>query len=71
MCDEHRFGYPTPPCLGGVGIGDKAAWKIVSTRANRLARNPEIQAFENISDVFDATDLQMPEFASLVMEVKN
>ena len=53
------------------GIGDKAAWKIVSTRANRLARNPEIQAFENISDVFDATDLQMPEFASLVMEVKN
>ena len=53
------------------GIGDKAAWKIVSTRANRLSKNPEIRAFENITDVFDAADLQMPEFASLVMEVKN
>ena len=53
------------------GIGDKAAWKIVSTRANRLSTNPEILAFENVSDVFDTTDLQMPEFASIVMEVKN
>ena len=53
------------------GIGDKAAWKIVSTRANRLSINPDSPAFENIQDVFDATDINMPELANLVMEVKN
>ena len=53
------------------GIGDKAAWKIVSTRANRLSMNSDSPAFENIHDVFDAIDIQMPEIANLVMEVKN
>ncbi len=53
------------------GIGDKAAWKIVSTRANRLSMNSDSPAFENIHDVFDATDIEMPEIATLVMEVRN
>ncbi len=53
------------------GIGEKAAWKIVSTRANKLSKNPEILAFESIHEVFDSTDIPMPELANLIMEVKN
>ena len=52
------------------GIGDKAAWKIISARANRLSSNSDSIAFENIDDVFELVDIQMPELASEIMEVR-
>ena len=52
------------------GIGDKAAWKIVSARANRLSSNTNSQAFESVQDVFDAVDLQIPEIVNSIMVVK-
>jgi len=52
------------------GIGDKAAWKIVSARANRLSLNKNSQAFESVQDVFDAVDLQIPEIVNSIMVVE-
>ena len=46
------------------GIGEKTAWRIVSERAKRLRKNPDEPAFNDISEVFDGSEV--PEIAHLV-----
>jgi len=52
------------------GIGDKAAWKIVSARANRLSSNRNSLAFESVQDLFETVDLQIPEIVNSIMVVE-
>ena len=49
------------------GIGSKTAWKIISAKAKRLSKNRENRAFENLEDAFSAIDIQIPDFASKIL----
>ena len=49
------------------GIGENTAWKIISTKAKRLSKNPNLPAFENLEDAFSKIDMEIPELANLII----
>ena len=49
---------------GVPGIGEKTAWRIVSERAKKLRKSPDVPAFNDISEAFDGAEI--PELAHLI-----
>ncbi len=51
------------------GIGEKAAWRLISERAKALRLNPEAPPFASVPAAFDSAGLVMPPFAEFILEV--
>ncbi len=49
------------------GIGDKSAWKLVSTRAKEARDGGE---FSSVEEAFELAGVEIPELAAAVLEVR-